>query len=139
MLIMLFVFAISCSSDDDGSSNISNQALQGKVFGESFIATGGKAFSSGDNLSVNITNVSADCSSTVFDYNLYVSTSITPEVGTYNNVNVAFLSDVEIPFNYLSSTVEVTAISDEQITVKISADSSSDNTVEGVFTVSICD
>ncbi|CAH8284659.1 hypothetical protein EV196_101237 [Mariniflexile fucanivorans] len=100
---------------------------------------GGKAYTSGDDLSVNITNETADCSSTIFDYDLYVSTYVTPEVGTYNNVNVIFHSGDETPYNYLSGTVEVTAISDTEITVKILAESSSEKTVEGVFTVPICD
>ena len=138
MLIALSIFTIGCSSDDD-SKSISNQTLQGSVFGESFTAVGGKAYTSGDDLSVNITNETADCSSTIFDYDLYVSTYVTPEVGTYNNVNVIFHSGDETPYNYLSGTVEVTAISDTEITVKILAESSSEKTVEGVFTVPICD
>ena len=88
MLFALCVFAFSCSSDDSDSNNISDQTLQGKVFGENFIAAGGKAFSSGERLSINITNIAADCSSTIFDYDLYISTYITPELGTYNNTNV---------------------------------------------------
>lgn len=138
VIVLLVAFLSNCSSDDS-SSSISNQTLQGKVVGENFTASGGKAFLSGDNISVNITNMSADCTSSIFDYDLYVSTTITPEVGTYNDVNVVFHSDGEIPLNYLSSTVEVTAISNAEITVKILADSSSEDTIEGVFTVPICD
>lgn len=133
--LFLFVFLNNCSSSDD---SISNQTLQGEVFGENFTASGGKAFTSEEQLSVNITNISADCSSTIFDYDLYVTTYVTPELGTYNNINVIFQSDGETPLNYLSSTVEVTAINDEEITVKILAESSSEDSVEGVFTVPIC-
>jgi len=89
MLFVLFVFAMSCSSDDDSNSN-SNATLQGKVYGSNFVAAGGKAFADGDNLSVNITNISADCSSNIFDYDLSVSTYITPEVGIYNDINIVF-------------------------------------------------
>ena len=140
LLTVLFLFALmSCSSDDSNSNKISNQTLQGKVFGEDFTAVGGKAFTSGDNISVNITNEVVGCDETIIDYDLYISTYVTPKVGVYESINVVFQKDGEIPLNFFGGTVEVTALTDDEITVKILADSSSDKMIEGTFTVPVCD
>ena len=139
MLLLLFAFVINCSTNDDtDSDNISNQTLQGNVFGTDFMAVGGKAFASGDDLSINITDINADCSSLIYDYNLYMSTYVPLEIGIYD-VNVVFNIEDELPHNYTKGTVEVTAISDTEVTVKILANSSANNSVEGTFTVPICD
>ena len=138
-LTLLISLMISCSDDDDNSGdNISNQILQGQVFGNDFTALGGKAFDSGEDISVNITNIAADCESSVLDYDLEISTYVTPEVGVYEGINVVFNKDGETPYNYLYATVEVTSLTETEITVKIKADSSSDKTVEGTFTVPYC-
>ncbi|MEL0652815.1 hypothetical protein V6246_15445 [Algibacter sp. TI.3.09] len=138
-LTLLISLMISCSDDDDNSGdNISNQILQGQVFGNDFTALGGKAFDSGEDISVNITNIAADCESSVLDYDLEISTYVTPEVGVYEGINVIFNKDGEAPYNYLAATVEVTSLTETEITVKIKADSSSDKTVEGTFTVPYC-
>ncbi len=129
---------ISCSDDDNSGDNISNQILQGQVFGNDFTALGGKAFDSGEDISVNITNIAADCESSVLDYDLEISTYVRPEVGVYEGINVIFNKDGEPPYNYLGATVEVTSLTDNEITVKIKADSSSDKTIEGTFTVPYC-
>ena len=138
-LTLLISLMISCSDDDDNSGdNISNQILQGQVFGNDFTALGGKAFDSGEDISVNITNIVADCESSVLDYDLEISTYVTPEVGVYEGINVVFNKEGEAPYNYLDATVEVTSLTETEITVKIKADSSSDKTVEGTFTVPYC-
>ena len=138
-LTLLITLMISCSDDDDNSGdNISNQILQGQVFGNDFTALGGKAFDSGEDISVNITNIAADCESSVLDYDLEISTYVRPEVGVYEGINVIFNKDGEPPYNYLGATVEVTSLTDNEITVKIKADSSSDKTIEGTFTVPYC-
>lgn len=137
MLIALFVFAISCSSDTDSNDS---ETLQGEIYGSSFKASGGKAVASGDNLSISITNESADCSSNALNYELYITTIVTPEVGSYNNTLVLFYAPGEDEFRNQSGFVEVVAINDDEITVSISANSfTTDNSVEGVFTVPICD
>ncbi|WP_405292518.1 hypothetical protein [Algibacter sp. Ld11] len=139
-LTLLISLMISCSGDDNSNSedNISNQILQGQVFGNDFTALGGKAFDSGEDISVNITNIAADCESSVLDYDLEISTYVTPEVGVYEGINVVFNKDGEAPLNYLDSIVEVTSLTDTEITVKIKAVSSSENTIEGIFTVPYC-
>lgn len=136
-LLILSIVLTNCSKDDDKSS-ISDKNLSGKVFGDSFTAVGGKAFDSGDNeVSINITNIAADCESSIFDYDLYISTDVELKVGTYNNLNVAFHKDGETTFNALGSTVIVQKITNETITVKIQAKSST-SSVEGTFTANYC-
>ena len=138
--LIIFVFLASCSTEDDNNSDISNSNLSGTVFGESFTSQGGKAFNSGDNISINITNINANCTSTVLDYDLYVSTTVLFEVGTYNNVNVVFHKDDETnPLNVLQSTVIIEEITATSITVKIKSEADfSDNSVAGTFTVDYC-
>lgn len=137
-VFVISIFLASCSSDDDNSSNISGSNLSGTVYGDSFTAVGGKAFDSGDEISINITNVSADCNSSIFDYNLYISTSVLLEEGTYTNTNVVFHKEGETPFNYFGGTVIIEEITETTITVKIKAESNSEDTIEGTFTVDYC-
>lgn len=134
-VIAMFAF-VGCSDSD--SDNLASTPLQGKVFGESFKATGGKAFLSGNDLSINITNVAADCSSSIFDYILYISTDIDNKVGSTSKANVVFNKKGETPLNKLNSTVTVEALSANEVTVKIKAISTGDNTIEGTFTVPFC-
>lgn len=139
-LVLFISLIVSCSSDDDNinENNIANQTLQGTVFGNDFTALVGKAFDSGDDISVNITNIVADCDSSVLDYDLEISTYVTAEVGVYEGINVVFNKDGETPHNYLSGTVEVTSLTETEITVKIKADSSDNNNIEGSVTVPYC-
>ncbi len=138
VFVISFFFLASCSSDEDNSSNISDSNLSGTVSGDSFTAIGGKAFDSGDEVSINITNVAADCDSFISDYDLYVSTDVPLEEGTYTNANVVFHKEGETPFNYFGGTVIIETITDTSITLKIKAESGSDDTVEGTFTVDYC-
>lgn len=135
--VLFLTVMMSCSDDDNSGENISNQVLQGKVFDEDFTALGGKSFEDGKNISINITNVTADCSSTIFDYDFYVSTTVLAEVGVYDT-NVVFHKKGETPKNILQSSVEITSITDSQVVVKIKSNPSSENNVDGTFTVSYC-
>ena len=142
-MLMLSMFLASCSEDDNSSSNISDTNLSGMVSGDNFTATGGKAFATSfgdeEQVSINIANVSADCDSFISDYDLYVSATVLLEVGTYNDTNVAFHKEGETTLNYLGGTVVIEEITETTITVKIKADSSTENMVEGVFTVDYCE
>jgi len=140
------IFAISCSDSDDGSGggSISNQDLEGTIFGENFTATGGKAFdtSFGDtqSVSINITNEDVGCESSIFDYDLYVSTNVPFEEGTFSESNVVFHSGNETPLNVLQSTVIIEEITDTTITVQISSESfDGESMVEGTFVVDYCE
>ncbi|KAB1160703.1 hypothetical protein F7018_02165 [Tenacibaculum aiptasiae] len=137
--IILAVVFVGCSdSDSDNLGGIANTPLKGKVHGTSFVAQGGKAFVSGNNLSINITNVTADCNSSILDYTLYVSTDVENKVGSTTKANVVFNKKGETPLNKLNSTVTVEKLTSTEVTVKIKADSTGDNTVEGTYTVPFC-
>ena len=138
ILVSFLTIMMSCSDDENMGGSGSNQVLQGKVFDLDFTALGGKAFDSGEKVSVNITNIAANCNSSVLDYKLSISVDVKPEVGVYENTNVVFDKEGEVPLNFLAGVVEVTSLTDSQITVKINANSSTDNKVEGRFTVSYC-
>lgn len=138
-LVCLTLVMVGCSDSDNDPSGIANTTLSGKVFGTSFTAKGGQVFMSGNNeLSVHITNIQADCSSDIFDYELEVSTYVKAELGTYNNINVIFNKNGATPLNYLQGIVEVVRITNNEVTVKIKANSTSDNSVEGFFTLPFC-
>lgn len=148
-LALFFIGLIGCSedegSDDDSEGDsISNQTIQGTVFETNFIAAGGKAFDTSfggvDQVSINITNTDANCDDYISDFDVYISTSVPFEVGTYEEVNVAFWKDGETPLNVLQSTVIIEEITDSRITVKIKSQASfSEDEVEGVFTVDYCE
>ncbi|WP_428743663.1 hypothetical protein [Tenacibaculum sp.] len=138
VLVCLTLVMSSCSDSDNDPSGIAETNLSGKVYGVSFSAKGGKAFTSGDKISVNITNIEADCTSSIFDYEIAISTYIPAEVGVYNDVNVVFEKEGETPLNFLGANVEVLSIANDEITLKVKANSSADNTVEGLFKVAYC-
>lgn len=136
-VFLVSIFIASCSNDDS-FLNISNSNLSGTVSGDSFTAVGGKAFDSGDEVSINITNITANCNSSVLDYDLYISTSVPLEKGTYKNTNVVFQKDGETPLNFTNGTVEVVDVTTNTITVKIKASAGSEDTIEGRFAVEYC-
>lgn len=139
VLVCLTLIIIGCSDSDNDFTGIANTELSGKVFGTEFKAKGGQAFMSGNNeLSVHITNIQADCSSDIFDYELEVSTYVKAELGTYNNTNVVFNKKGFGPLNYLQGVVEVVRIANNEVTLKIKANSTADNSVEGFFTLPFC-
>ncbi|WP_417799292.1 hypothetical protein [Tenacibaculum sp.] len=140
VLMSLTLVMSSCSDSDNDPAGIANTKLSGKVFGTSFTAEGGKAFMSGNNeLSVHITNIQAACSSDIFDYELEITTYVKAELGTYNNVNVVFNKKGSTPLNYLQGVVEIVRFTNNELTLKIKATSSNDNSIEGFFTVPFCE
>ena len=139
VLVCLTLVMSSCSDSDNDPAGIANTKLSGKIYGTNFTAEGGKAFMSGNNeISVHITNIQADCSSDIFDYELEISTHVKAELGTYNNVNVVFNKKGANPLNYLQGIAEVVRFTNSELTLKIKANSSADNSIEGFFTVPVC-
>lgn len=137
------LISLSCSKNDNSANNtpstpsISNQPLSGTVFNDNFTAIDGKAFKSDENVSINITNVIAGCSSDVTKYELYLWTQVLSSVGEYS-ANVAFGKKGETPLNYFDAKVEVTKLSETEITVKILANQSAMHSVEGTITIPYC-
>ncbi|WP_299155867.1 hypothetical protein [uncultured Tenacibaculum sp.] len=137
LIVAMAMFAfVACS--DSNSDNLPNTPLQGKVFGASFTAKGGKAFKSGINsLSVHITNLVAACDSNISDYELEISTDIEIELGVFKK-NIVFSKKGETPLNFLNGTVEMVSFANNELTLKVRANSNTNNTVEGTFTVPFC-
>lgn len=143
ILLTFSILLTSCGDSEEGGiefAPIPDVLLSGTVFGESFTATGGKAFDSGDFISINITDIEATCESSVLDYNFYISTNILSGTGAgiYEGINVVFHKEGEPPFNFIGGIAEVTAITSTSVSIKISAKPSSENTIEGTFTVNYC-
>ncbi|TDQ28908.1 hypothetical protein [Tenacibaculum caenipelagi] len=139
ILVCLTLVMTGCSDSDYDSSGIANTKLSGKISGTSFSAKGGQSFTAGDgNIYVHITNISADCNSDVLNYEFDVSALIKPELGIYTDVFVALTKKGNTPVNILG-TVEVVKFLNNELTVKIKANSSVDNYVEGFFTVPFCE
>lgn len=138
VLVCSMLFISACSDNDSDISGIANTKLSGKVFGTSFTAQGGKAFMSNEDISINITNTNATCSSDIFNFELAITAYVKPELGIYKNVNVIFNKKGATPINYFQGTVEVVRITSNEITVKLKADSSADNFVEGFVTIPYC-
>ena len=135
----LMLVLTGCSDNDYDSTGIANKKLEGMISGISFSAKGGQSFTTGDGkVSVHITNISAGCNSDVLNYELEISTLIKPELGIYTDVFVALTKKGNTPVNILG-TVEVVKFLNNELTVKIKADSSADNFIEGFFTVPFCE
>ncbi|WP_194765845.1 hypothetical protein [Tamlana sp. I1] len=146
VLVLLF----NCSSSDDSSSgsSISNQNLTGTVEGESFTFVAGKAFETSFNnedlYSVNLTNEVVGCEDYVLDYGLKISATVPKSVGVYNDINIVTQNGNNTPVNNLNRTVEITAVSDTEISGKMKLNKeespvSEESIFEGAFTVAICD
>jgi|GEM_PF-3723569 len=147
---LLIVAFVSCSSDDDGDGgvNVKDQLVTGTVQSRPFTFVGGKAFlttnfNQEEAVSVNLTNVTANCDSSIFDYDLSISVIVPNKIGVFTEVNVVTNDDDSVPSNHLNETVEITAISATEITGKIKLNDPAsgvfkENIFEGTFTLPIC-
>lgn len=149
-LVVVGLLCIGCSKDDDTSSDsIKNQNLTGIVQGKAFTFVGGKAFETTTfddepGLSLNLTNVSANCDDAVFDFELRISAIVPSQIGVYTNINIVDQDGNDVPFNNLDETVEITALSSTEISgkMKVSRSESSiaeETIFEGTFTLPICE
>lgn len=150
LVLAISVFFLNCSSDDDDGGGVKNQVLTGTVEGESFTFKGGKAFfttnfEEEEVVSVNLTNVAVGCESFISMYDLYISVRVPKSIGTHKDVNIVTYKNGNPPFNHLEETIEITALSDTEISGKIklnnpaSGDLFKENIFEGTFTVAICE
>lgn len=141
---------IGCSKDDDNATeSIKNQNLTGTVQSKAFTFIGGKAFETTTfddepGLSLNLTNVAADCTDAVFDFDLRISAVVPNKIGVYNNINIVDQDGNDVPFNNLDETVEITALSSTEVSgkMKVSRAESSiaeESVFEGTFTLLICE
>jgi hypothetical protein len=148
--LILAITVVSCSSDKDDSSTdaISNQALTGTVEGKVFTVQGGKAFfrssTSREEITIYLTNEEFGCESDIFDYNLTINATVPNRVGIYSDINIVTQDGANSPFNSLGETVEITAVSETEISGKMklnkeSSEAFAESVFEGTFTVSICE
>ncbi len=147
--ISLSVLSCSTDSTDDDSSSVSDEVLTGTVEGQAFTFEGGMAFSS-TNFSdeevyvLNLTNEEVGCEKNLFDYGLRISVTVLKEVGVQNEVNIVTQDGDNTPFNSLQESIEITMISDTEISGKMSLNKSEstispESIFEGTFTIPICD
>lgn len=147
------VLQVSCSkSDDGGGDGISDQTLTGSVEGKAFTFVGGKAFETTNFneetvISLNLTNVAANCDDFISDFVLRISADVPNAIGVYSDINIADRDsndgDGGISFNNNGETVEITAISATKISgkMRISRPASviaPESVFEGTFTLPLC-
>lgn len=142
-IILLSILLSNCSDNKvnivTSTEDITDENLSGTVYGESFTAMGGKAFDIGDDsVSINITNVSGGCDSLISEYDLYISTTFSLQLGTYKGLNIIFHKDGETSLNFFGTILEVSSFTDTTITVKIKIESGTENNIEGSFTLDYC-
>ncbi|MFV0565062.1 MAG: hypothetical protein ACK5NB_04420 [Flavobacteriaceae bacterium] len=149
-LLFLLTFSIlfyACSNDDD--VKISDANLSGTVEGVDFSFSDGFCFTSDNSvdnktyLDIFLANAEISCSK-FYDYEfarVHVFGEIPVAVGTYTSgFTVAFGNEGVTGINLISgSTLIITEITDTYVTGKLKANSSSNNKVEGSFTVYFCD
>jgi len=150
-IISLFIVTIfSCSKSDDESISIKDQILTGTVEGKPFTFVAGKAFydisfDDEEQVSINLTNVVVDCDDYVGDYILSIRARVPRQVGVFDDINIVTLDKGGdgIPFNNLNETVEITSLSETEISgnMKLRNEASSispESIFEGSFTMSLC-
>ena len=149
-LILLSIVILGCSKDNESDSEgIKDQVLTGIVQGKPFTFKGGKAISTTTyddepGISLNITNVIANCDDAVFDFELRISAVVPNKLGVFNDINIVDQDGDDIPFNNLDNTVEITALSATEVSGKMKlnrAESSiaEKSDFEGTFTLTICE
>lgn len=150
LFLLLTVVVLGCSKDDENDSeSIKDEVLTGTVQGKPFTFKGGKAFNTTTfddepGISLNITNVVADCYDSVLDFELRISAVVPNRVGVFNDINIVDQDGDDMPFNNLDSTVEIMALSATEISGKMKLDRvassiAEESVFEGSFTLSICE
>ncbi len=150
LVLSFFIIFYSCSSSDDnnGGGDVKDQVLTGTVEGKPFTYKGGQAFYTtlGDEelISINLTNESADCSSDIFNFGLRISAWVPRNVGVFSDITIVTQDGNNTPFNHLGETVEITALSDTEVSGKIKLNDPAsgifpENIFEGTFTMPLCE
>lgn len=139
---------LSCSTDNDGNTDIQDQILAGTVAGKNFTFQSGQSFfSSGSNqdqINIYVTNELVDCGTSVLDYGLRISAKVPYQVGVYTDINIVTSDSGSTPFNSLGETVEITSVSAMEISgkmklIKPASVIAPESIFEGTFTVPICE
>jgi hypothetical protein len=151
-LLMFALVFTSCSTDEDSGNGgsegeISDAPLTGKLFGQDFEVNGSRADYTVDfgeeRITVQLSNEDIGCETGQFSGQFPISISTPPEEGYTTDVYVIFSDPDSDDFVSVSGDleIEVTSLSDTEITAKIRASTISsepENHIEGKFTASIC-
>ena len=149
LVFLMIVVFVSCSKSEDDDTSIKNQEVTGTVQNEPFTFKGGKAFlttnfNDEEAISINLTNEIVGCDVYINDYGLSISIIAPLKVGVHKEVNIVTQDGNGIPFNHLDETIEITALSDTEVSGKIKLNNPAsgpfkENIFEGTFTVLICE
>lgn len=146
--ILAVILMAACSKSSD--EGVSDKALTGTVAGQSFTFKGGKADYNSESekeeglIWLHLTNVVVGCESDVLAYDLSISARVSNIVGEQNYINIITNSDEETPFNSLGNSIEITNVSDTEISgkMKLTLEESTivkESIFEGSFTLPICE
>ena len=150
VLFLLSIIIIGCSKDGESDSgDIKDQVLTGIVQGKPFTFKGGKSFGTTTfddepGISLNLTNVTANCDAAVFDFELRINAVVPNKVGVFNDINIVDQDGDDIPFNNLDKTVEITSLSATEVSGKMKLNRpetsiAEESVFEGTFTLTICE
>jgi len=155
VLVMLTSLAISCSDDDESgpSYNFEDQNLQGKIDGEDFILGDGRgeiSFFEDDQLSIDLyhSDEPEDACDVLNSDFVYAFFTIPDEVGIYElfldlenfegQTVTLFNPDGTLNNIATEGAVELTSITDTEVSGRIDARMDDDNFINGNFTVEFC-
>lgn len=136
--VFLFIlFLTACSND--GINVIPDTTLNGKIFGEKFVATQGYAeVHEAQYIKIVLTAAEVSCGSEMHNLPLYLSLAVPDRIGFHKNVLAVFGKSGEEPEKEIDALVELIEVNQNQVTGKLRSENSGRNTVEGTFTVSRC-
>ncbi|WP_340199704.1 hypothetical protein [Ascidiimonas sp. W6] len=137
-LILGMLLTLSCSNDN-GFNTLSDETLNGNVFGEDFIASNGNAIlTRGEFIAITLSVSTLSCNGASEATPLYVTIAVPDRVGFHKNVLAIFGKSGHEPVTELDALVEIIEVNETQVVGKIRSKNNKDNRVEGSFAVTIC-
>ena len=140
ILYTIFIALIFVSCSSDGSINyIAESTLTGKVFGENFTAVNGYAeHTEGVFVKVVLTSNTVNCHANMESVPLYLTVAVPDRIGYHQNVMAIFGKSGNEPVTEFDALVEIVKIDDDQLIARIRSENTSENNVEGTFTIPVC-
>lgn len=141
--LFLTVLLSSCSSDEDSTTTdttgLSNNPVSGKLYGNNFTLVGSRGSVSGEFITLELSAQSVGCDGSIesFPISVYAPSA----VGTYTTgVSVTFEDTNSSDFVSVSGgiTVEIQSIGATIVGRVKAASISTDNNINGKFTVPVC-
>ena len=141
-ILFLVTLFSSCSSTEDETEDnggLSNNPVSGTLYGNAFTLVGSRGSVSGELITIELSAQSVGCDGTFEDFPISIYTP--NAVGTYTtNVSVSFEDPNSSDFVSVSGgiTVEIQSIGNTIVGRVKAASVSTDNTINGKFTVPVC-